>query len=123
MVGYEQPLTLSVKSTLTGDLIAAFARQYAVLDRAAQLWGRADLPFYAFSLPLGPGSEVTRGKGSQARTIVPVVAQVPEHIDEVYLAAQWTTQAWAERVEGLLDATVAWSVAVSGRMEGQHVER
>lgn len=123
-VGYEVPLTLSVKSTLTGDLLVALAHQYAVLDRAAALWGRADLPFYAFSLPLGPGSEVTRGSGSHARTIVPIVAAVPEPIDATYLAAQWTTQAWAERVEGLLDATVAWSVDVSRRMgqqEGQHV--
>lgn len=119
-VGYEQSLTLSVKSTLTGDLLAAFARQYAVLDQAAALWDRAELPFYAFSLPLGPGAEVTRGSGSQARTIVPVVASVPEPVDENYLTAQWTIQAWAERVEGLLDATVARSEDVSRRMEGQH---
>jgi hypothetical protein len=122
-MGYEQPLTLSVKSTLTGDLLAAFARQYAVLDAAAALWGRADLPFYAFSLALGPGSEVTRGSGSQARTIVPMMAMVPEVIDAAYLTAQWTTQVWAERVEGLLDATVAWSEDVSRRMEGHDVER
>jgi hypothetical protein len=125
-VGYDAPLTLSVKSTLTGDLIAALVQQYAVLDAAAILWGRTDLPFFAFSLPIGVGAEVTRGNGGQARTLVPMVAGVPKPIDEEYLAAQWTTQAWAERVEGLLDATVAWSREMSRQMaqeEGHDVAR
>ena len=116
--GYEAPLLLAVKSTLTGDLLTALLQQYRVLDAAATLLGLPDLPLYAFSLPVGPGEEVTRGSGSLARTIVPMVAHLPAAIDREYLTRQWTRQGWAQRVEGLLDATIAWSVTCSERMGG-----
>lgn len=116
-VGYDRPLLVSVKSTLTGDLLAALLRQYEVLDAAQaeqQRQGKAqrELPFYAFSLPLGPGAEVARGKG-QTKEIVPMVAQVPQPISREYLVEHWIDKAWVAPVERRMDETVAWSVAQS----------
>jgi hypothetical protein len=119
-VGYDRPLLLSVKSTLTGDLLAALMRQYDVLDAAhaeQQRSGKAprELPFYAFSLPLGPGAEVARGRG-QTKEIVPMVAQVPEQIDRAYLVQHWIDRAWVAPIERRLDETIAWSVAQSAQI-------
>jgi hypothetical protein len=119
-VGYDRPLLLSVKSTLTGDLLGALMRQYEVLDAATieqQRAGKAprELPFYAFSLPLGPGAEVARGRG-QTKEIVPMVAQVPEQIDRAYLVAHWIDRAWVAPIERRLDESIAWSVAQSAQI-------
>jgi hypothetical protein len=118
MCGYAEPLLMTVKGTLTGDVIAALTRQYEVLDANAALRKQAgkepwDLPFYAFSIPLGPGQEVTRGTGGATKEITPVEAKIPTPITREHLLAHWTKRAWVPVVESLLDATIAWSVAES----------
>jgi hypothetical protein len=119
-VGYDRPLLISVKSTLTGDLIAALLRQYDVLDAAQAEQARSgkaqrELPFYAFSLPLGPGVEVARGR-AQTKEIVPMVAQVPGTIEREYLLAHWIDRAWVAGIEARMDETIAWSVAQSAQV-------
>ena len=117
-VGYFEPLLLTVKSTLTGDLIAALTRQYEVLD-AVDAFRKLDkkpplqAPFYAAALPIGPGAEVARGNGGQTKEITPPVAKIPTPITKEYIRAQWLRQPWALAVEGLVDETVRWSVATS----------
>jgi hypothetical protein len=116
-VGYDRPLLVSVKSTLTGDLLNALMTQYTVLDAAAaerQRQGKepAELPFYAFSLMLGPGQEVARGRG-QTKEIVPMEAKQPEQIDRAYLVQQYIKREWVQLIEQRMDATIAWSVAQS----------
>jgi hypothetical protein len=116
-VGYARPLLVSVKSTLTGDLLAALLRQYDVLDAAHAEQARSGkparpLPFYAFSLPLGPGAEVARGR-AQTKEIVPMVAQIPETIERAYLLAHWIKREWVAGIEARIDETIAWSVAQS----------
>lgn len=116
-VGYTEPLLISVKSTLTGDLLNALIRQYDVLDavdRERVTQGRPPLepPFYACSIPLGPGAEVARGT-SQKKEIVPIVALTPAIIDRDYLVAHYIRKAWVPLVEDLLDSTIAWSIATS----------
>lgn len=117
-VGYSEPLLLTVKGTLTGDLIAALTRQYDVLDTNAELRKAAskepwDLPFYAFSIPLGPGTEVTRGTGQATKEITPIVATIPNPVTKEYLKAHWTKRAWVALVEDRIEATIAWSVSES----------
>lgn len=116
-VGYTDPLVVSVKSTLTGDVLEALIHQYDVLDTIDQL--RADQgqpplnpPFYACSIPLGPGQEVARG-GAQKKEIVPIVAQIPDPIDRPYLVSHYIRKAWVPLIEEMLDTTIAWSVATS----------
>jgi hypothetical protein len=116
-VGYDRPLLISIKSTLTGDMIDALMAQYAVLDAAQaeqQRGGKTvrELPFYAFSLPLGPGKEVARGRG-QTKEIIPIVAQIPDPLTREYLTTHYIKKEWVALIERRIDETVAWSVAQS----------
>ncbi len=131
-VGYTDPLLVSVKSTLTGDMLEALNRQYDVLDaidhlRVAQGQPPLKPPFYACSLPIGPGTEVARG-ATQKKEIIPIVAHVPDPIDRPYLVAHYIRKAWVPLIENLLDETIAWSVAISTQIaldetgSGQTVE-
>lgn len=109
--GYTDPLLLTVKSTLTGDVINALMRQYEVLDAAG-----GDLPLYALSLPIGPGMEVARGTGGQSKEITPPVALVPTPVTEEYIAQRWISQAMADRIEAMLDDTCRWSKETSAKI-------
>lgn len=117
-VGYEQPLLMTVKGTLTGDLLSALMRQYDVLDENARLRKQAkkepwDLPLYAFSIPLSAGAEVTRGTGGQTKELTPMVAQIPDAISKEYLKAHWIGRSWVEVVERLVEPALAWSISES----------
>lgn len=125
-VGYTEPLLISVKSTLTSDLITALTRQYAVLDAVDAIrreQGRPPMgaPFYACSIPIGPGEEVARGS-AQTKAITPPVAKIPEVITRDYLKARWMRREWVGLIEGQLDATIAWSVAESCRISSDVAE-
>ncbi len=116
-IGYTEPLLVSVKSTLTGDLLTALMRQYDVLDaidreRTAKHQTPLNPPFYACSIPLGPGTEVARGN-SQKKEIVPMAAHIPTPVDRAYLVAHYIKKPWVPLIEQMLDATLAWSVATS----------
>jgi hypothetical protein len=117
-VGFAEPLLITVKSTLTGDLIAALTRQYEVLD-AVDAFRHADKkpplgpPFYACSIPLGPGQEVARGSGGQTKEITPPIAHIPTPITKEYVRAHWIKRDWAQLIEGMLDDTIRWSVTTS----------
>lgn len=81
-------------------------------------------PFYACSIPLGPGQEVARGSGGQTREITPPVATIPTPITKEYVRAHWIKRNWVVLIEGLLDDTIRWSVATSkligaGEEQGQ----
>jgi hypothetical protein len=127
-VGYTEPLLLTVKGTLTGDLLTALMRQYDVLDTNALLRKAAgkepwDLPFYAFSIPLSAGAEVTRGTGGQTKEITPMVAAIPEKITKEYLKAHWIGRAWVEAVEHLVEPAITWSTAESALIAAGEEER
>ncbi|KAB8140704.1 hypothetical protein F8S13_22100 [Chloroflexia bacterium SDU3-3] len=117
-VGYTEPLLVTAKGTLTGDIIAALMQQYAVLDAVdafRRQQGKPEMqpPFYACSIPLGPGRDVTRGSGEATKEITPVVAAIPQPVTRDYILAHWATRPVVARVEGLMEATIAWSVATS----------
>ena len=124
-VGYHAPLLLTAKSTLTGDLITALTRQYEVLDavdafRALDMKPPLQPPFYACSIPLGPGQEVARGATGQTKEITPPVAVIPAPITKDYIRMHWLRAEWRGLIEdgspALLDVTVAWSRASSRQL-------
>lgn len=116
-VGHVEPLLLTVKSTLTGDLIAALMRQYDVLDaidvfRAQDRKPPLQPPFYACAIPLGPGAEVARGS-VQTKEITPMVARLPMPVSKEHIRAHWVKRDWVALIEGMLDETIAWSTTTS----------
>lgn len=114
-VSYLDPITVSVKSTLTGDLITALCRQYEVLDHLDALRapkGKPGLPYYALSLPIGPGREVARGT-VQTKQITPMEAKVPATIDRAYVRSHVIERDWIGVVESLLPDAITWSANVS----------
>ncbi len=119
-LGYTEPVLVSVKSTLTRDMLEALMGQYDVLDAIDQLriqQGQPPLhpPFYACSIPIGPGKEVSRG-GTQKKEIVPIVAHIPNPIDRPYLVSHYIRKAWVPLIENLLDITIEWSIATSKQL-------
>ncbi len=117
-LGYTDPLLLSVKSTLTGDILAALQRQYEVLDavdKIRAIGGKGPImpPFYACSIPIGPGPEVSRGSGGQTREIAPPIAAIPQPVDRDHVVAHWIRKEWLPHIENRLDDTVRWSVQTS----------
>jgi len=117
-VGYVSPLLLSVKSTLTGDLLNALMRHYQVLDSINPIRERAGkapiaVPYYAVSVQLGAGAEVARGSG-QTREIAPMVEVGAR--DKAYITAHWCKKAWVEAIEAMADDTITWSRAQSIRI-------
>lgn len=120
-VGFTAPLLVTVKGTLTGDVITALLRHYDVLDAVdmfRQEAGKPPLqpPFYACSIPLGPGQDVTRGTAGLTKEITPVVARIPTPVTKDHIATHWITRAWVPLIEDLLDQTIAWSVATSAQI-------
>jgi hypothetical protein len=119
-VGYSAPLTLSIKGTITSDLINGLTRHYEVLDAIDALrheQGKAPLnpPFYACSLAIVPGEEVMRGSAQQKAIIPPLVA-IPEQIRRDYLVEHYIRTEWVPIVERLMDATIHWSVTTSAQI-------
>jgi len=117
-VGFTEPLLLTAKSTLTGDVIAALTAQYAVLDavdafRTQDKKPAINPPFYACSIPIGPGQEIARGSGNQTREITPPITSIPSPITKEYVRSHWIRRDWASLIEGMLDDTIRWSVTSS----------
>ena len=125
-IGFYEPLLITAKSTLTGDLINALTRQYEVLDavdafRAQDKKPPMNPPFYACSIPLGPGQEVARGSGGQTREITPPIANIPTPITKEYIRAHWIKRDWSALIEAMLDETIRWS-ATSSKLIGMGEE-
>jgi hypothetical protein len=116
--GFTEPLLVTAKGTLTGDIINALTRQYEVLDavdaiRKQQGKPPMNPPFYACSIPLGPGQDVTRGTGGQTKEITPIVARIPTQITKDYVLAHWIKKPLVAMIESMMDQTVSWSVSTS----------
>lgn len=117
-VGFTEPLLVTAKGTLTGDIINALMRQYDVLDavdmfRKQQNKPPMQPPFYACSIPLGPGKDVTRGSGGATKEITPVIANIPTQITRDYVLAHWIKKPLVPIIETMIEPTIAWSVATS----------
>jgi hypothetical protein len=125
MQGYYAPLTLTVKSTFTDDVLQALTAQYSVLDqvdafRALDSKPPMHPPFYACHIPLGPGVEVTRGKQGSTKEVTPIADKIPVPITKDYIKATWIKRDWIVWIESRMEDTIAWSVAESQRIVGAH---
>jgi len=115
---YLDPIVLTVKSTLTGDVLAALTRQYDVLEQVdafRALDGKPPIkaPLYAASLPLIAGPDVARGS-TQTKEIAPPLADVPAPITKEYIKSVWGWRAVAEYIEAnLIDDAIDWSITAS----------
>jgi hypothetical protein len=117
-VDFVEPVLVTVKGTLTGNLIAALTRQYEVLDAIDAFRKQDGKPslnpsFYACSISLGPGQEVSRGSGAQTKEITPIVATIPASITKAYILQHWIKRPWVQLIEGQIEQTIAWSVSAS----------
>lgn len=120
-VGYTEPLILTLRGTVTGDLLDGLMRQYEVLDAVdafRKLDGKPPMqpPFYACHITLGPGQEARRGSGNETKEITPPTALMPTPITKDYIRAAWCKRDWVAEIERRLDETIAWSVAVSAQL-------
>jgi len=79
-------------------------------------------PFYACSIPLGPGQEVARGSGGQTREITPPIANIPTPVSKEYVRAHWIKRDWAALIEGMLDDTIRWA-STSSKLIGTGEEQ
>lgn len=118
-VGYDQPLLLCLKSTLTGDFLDCLTRHYAALDSINPIREAAGkppiaVPYYAVSIALGPGQEVTRGSGGQSKAITPMV-EIGER-GPAYIRQHWCKRPWVQQIEAMADETIRWSVRESERI-------
>jgi hypothetical protein len=118
-VGYDRPLILSLKSTLTGDLLACLIRHYTVLDSINPIRKTAGkdpiaVPYYAVALRLGAGDEVQRGSGGASKEITPMVEIGPR--DREYVLKHWCKRDWVQAIEQVADDTVIWSRGESVRI-------
>lgn len=124
-VDYLAPLVVSLKSTITGDMLDCLHRHYATIDtinpiRAAAGKSPIAVPFYAVSMALGAGPEVSRGQAGQTKPIAPMVEVGTR--DAAYIRAHWCKRAWAEAIEAVVDDTIRWSTTESARIaEGDDV--
>lgn len=121
MVGYAEPLTLTLRGTVTGDLIDGLMRQYDVLEQINAFRRLAqkpaiDLPFYAASIPIGPGAEVRRGSGNATKEITPPSVAIPTPITQEYVKAHWIKRDWIAAIEARMDDTLRWSVETSAQL-------
>lgn len=128
LAGYTDPLTLTVKSTLTDDVLNAFMRQYDVLNavdgfRQDDKKPVLNAPLYACALPLAAGAEVVRGTGANTKEIAPPIADVPSPITKEYIRANWIKRDWTARIEAIIDATIQWSIDESQRITAGAPER
>ena len=118
-IGYDLPLILTAKSTLTGDICHALWRHYDLIDFAEDARvkagkPRAGYPYYAFALSLGPGQDVMRGSGVQ-KDFTPVINNMPDPPTKEWAKAFYVGNIphYMELVEGKLPEAVEWSVSAS----------
>lgn len=105
--GSAQLVQLSVKSTMTGHLLAALLDHFRACAAADGLVDRAKHPdpigFYELGLPLRAGADVSAGSAATAQ-VAPIVSGHPREIDAAYVKAGWARgailqlvgQAWPE---------------------------
>jgi hypothetical protein len=116
--GYTEQLTVTLEGMITEDWFKALEQQFRVLDAFEKLAGIV-APFYGFSIPMMPAEKprMVGSKGKQS-PIIPMIAQVPQVVDEDYLAAHLCSKAVLELIvsRDLVGKAVKWSIDTSERI-------
>lgn len=106
-------LQLSVRSTMTGHLLAALLDHFRVCALADALVDRAKHPemvaFHELALPLVAGAEVSAGKGETAQ-IAPLQSDHPSDVQKAYITSCWRKNAIHEAALAAWPGIVAWAV-------------
>lgn len=105
-------LQLSVRSTMTGHLLAALLDHFRVCVLADALVDRAKHPdpvaFHELALPLVAGAEVSAGKGETAQ-IAPLQSDHPSDVQKAYIISCWRKDAIQAAALAAWPGIVAWS--------------
>lgn len=114
-VGYMEPFTVTLEGMITECFLEALTHQFDVLDAYERITG-GQAPFYGFALELAPAEKPKMvGNHGKQSPIIPMVAQVPELIDEEYLIGHVATKQLLKLIadKDLLQKAIAWSVETS----------
>jgi hypothetical protein len=106
-VGFTGLVQLQLKSTMSDRLLKALAEHLRVGHAAMAGLGQA-VSLAELELPLGPGPDVTVGKGDQQATITPLVAEHPKAVTREYLESIYRPNNRA-LFEELWPSVVAWA--------------
>lgn len=105
-------LQLSVRSTMTGYLLAALLDHFRVCVLADNLIKREQHPdpvaFHELALPLTAGAEVSAGKGETAQ-IAPLQSDHPSDVQKAYITSCWRKNAVHEAALAAWPGIVAWA--------------
>lgn len=121
---YTKPFVFCMRSTQTSDALAAFTKQYKVLNCAHEEMQRhgndMPLPLSAFSLTLKASTkQEVRGQGpvDRRKPIYPMVALVPDPITTEYLQRHEMPLEYADLLKESTEAAVDWAKALSSRID------
>jgi hypothetical protein len=106
-VGFTGVAQLQLKSTMSDHLLKALTDHLRIGHAAVAELGQA-VTLAELALPLGPGPDVTVGKGDQQATLTPLAAMHPEAVTREYLESIYRPDNRA-LFEELWPAVLAWA--------------
>jgi hypothetical protein len=114
---------LSVRSTMTGFLLAALLDHYRVCDTADSIIDRGKHPemvaLHELALPLVAGPEQAAGKGETTAQITPLISGHPAELDRAYVSSCWRSKAIHEAALASWPGLVVWAAGYrSGETNG-----
>jgi hypothetical protein len=122
-------MQLSVRSTMTGFLLAALLDHYRVCDTADSIIDRAKHPemvmFHELTLLLRSGTEQSAGKGETTAQITPLVSLHLAELERGYIMSLWRKAQVHEAALAAWPGIVAWAAGYrSGETNGDsHLEQ
>jgi hypothetical protein len=114
---------LSVKSTMTGFLLAALLDHYRVCDTADSIIDRArhadQVALHELALPLIAGPEQAAGKGETTAQITPLISGHLSDLDRAYVSSCWRPKAVHEAALAAWAGIMVWAAGYrSGETNG-----
>jgi hypothetical protein len=114
---------LSVRSTMTGFLLAALLDHVRVCEAADSLIDRSKHPelvaLHELALPLCAGTEQAAGKGETTAQITPLISGHPADLDRAYVSSCWRSKAVHEASLAAWDGIMVWAAGYrSGETNG-----
>lgn len=117
---YTKPFVFCMRSTQTSDALAAFSRQYRVLNRAHEELQKhgldMPLPLYAYSLTLKASSKQDVRGTKEKKPIYPMISIIPDMPDNGYLQRQEMPLEYTDLLKETTENAVEWAKALSGRI-------
>jgi len=115
---YLEPFTITLEGMITECFLEALSQQFQVLDAFEKL-ARQLAPFWGFSLTLAPADKPKMvGQRGKQSPIIPMVAAVPQVVDEEYLCLHLVEQPVIRAIveRDLVSKAIQWSIDTSHRI-------